>query len=107
MKFDIRPMNKYLVIDPIKEDERVGGGLLFAPGNALEKQYRMARIVAKDECDEAKGLSVGDVVLYDAIGAVNHRVANQSFTTVKVLNVLAIVKAEETFDDMELPESKR
>lgn len=91
--FYLVPMNKYLVLDPIKEDEKVGKeGIIIAPGNALEKQFRLARIAAKDNCDEANGLEVGDTVLYDHIGAVTHRVGKQSFTTVRALNVLAVVK---------------
>lgn len=91
--FYLVPMNKYLVIEPVEADERVGKeGIIIAPGNALEKQFRLARIAAKDDCDEAKGLNVGDMVLYDHIGAVTHRVGKQGFTTVKVLNVLAVVE---------------
>lgn len=96
--FELKPMNKYLVIAPHKADEKVGtAGIIFAPGNALEKQHKLGRIVALAECDEAKGLDVGMTVLYDTVGSVDHRVGNQMFTTVKVLNVLGIVseKAEE------------
>jgi co-chaperonin GroES (HSP10) len=92
---ELRPMNKYLVIDPIAEDEKIAGGLLYRPGNALEKQFRMAKVLAKDECEEARGISVGATILYDAIGSVSHRVGNQSFTTVRVLNVLAVVEQRE------------
>jgi co-chaperonin GroES (HSP10) len=88
----LKPMNKYLVIKAIKEDEKVGGGLLYAPGSALEKQHKTGKIVAIAPCDEAKDLNEGDVVLYDSIGSVDHRVGNQMFTTVKVLNVIAIVR---------------
>lgn len=91
--FDLVPLNKHIVLDPIKDDEKVGKeGIIIAPGNALEKQYRLARIVAKHDCDEARHLTVGDTVLYDAIGAVTHRIGKQSFTTVKALNVLGIVR---------------
>lgn len=95
--FELKPMNKYIVIDPLKEDERVGKeGLIIAPSNALEKQHRMARVVAKDEtCDETKNINVGDIVFYDHIGAVQGRVGNKGFTIVKVLNVLAVVSAVE------------
>jgi co-chaperonin GroES (HSP10) len=97
MQFELKPMNKYLVIDPLKEDERVGReGILVAPGNRLDKQHRMARIVAKDECDEAKHLSVGDMVFYDHIGAVEGRVGMQGFTIIKAIAVLALVEQKES-----------
>lgn len=101
--FELEPRNKYIVIDPLREDERVGSeGLIIAPGNALAKQHRMARIVAKDDCVEAKDLNVGDLIFYDHIGAVEGRVGNQGFTIVRVLNVLAVVKRK---DEVRGPET--
>jgi co-chaperonin GroES (HSP10) len=103
--FELKPANKWVVIDPVKEDERVGKeGLIIAPGNALQKQHKMARIVAKDDCDEAKNFKVGDMVFYDVIGSVEGRVGNQGFTMVRALNIMAVV-AEKTvavtkFDDI-------
>ena len=82
--FELKPMNKWVVIDPLKEDEKVGElGLIIAPGNALAKQHRMARVIAKDDCDESKGFWVGDMVLYDVIGSVETRIGNKIFTVVK------------------------
>lgn len=93
--FEISPMNKYIVIDPIKDDEKIAGGLLFAPGNLQEKQHKMGRIVSISSCEETKGLTPGQTVLYDSIGSVTHRVGNQSFTTVKAINVVALVTPKE------------
>ncbi len=89
--FELKPMNKHIIIDPVAEDEKVAGGLLYRPSNSLEKQHRMAKVLAVSQCDELGDLKVGDRVLYDAIGSVSHRVGNQSFTSVRVLNVIAIV----------------
>lgn len=95
--FELTPTNKYIVIDPLKEDEKVGKeGLIIAPGNALQKQHRMARVLAKDCCDEAKAFEVGDIVFYDHIGAVEARVGNRVYTVVKALNVLAVVSKKES-----------
>jgi co-chaperonin GroES (HSP10) len=96
--FELRPMNKHIIIDPIAEDEKIAGGLLYRPGSALGQQHRMATVVAVSKCEELGDIRVGDRVLYDTIGSISHRVGNQSFTSVKVLNVIAIVsdKAEAT-----------
>lgn len=93
--FTLKPTNKWIVIDPIKEDEKIGSGLLIAPDNRREKQHRMARIVAKDECDEAKLFQVGDLVFYDVIGSVEGRVGNKGFTMVKAINVMSVVTVAE------------
>jgi co-chaperonin GroES (HSP10) len=90
--FELKPANKWVVIDPVKEDERVGKeGLIIAPGNALQKQHKMARVIAKDDSDEAKHFKVGDLVFYDVIGSVEGRVGNQGFTMVRALNIMAVV----------------
>jgi co-chaperonin GroES (HSP10) len=94
--FELRPTNKWVVIDPVKEDERVGKeGIIIAPSNALAKQHRLAQIVAKDDCDEARSFSVGDLVFYDVIGAVEGRVGNQSFTMVSARNIMAVIRQKE------------
>lgn len=93
--YELKPLNKYAVIKPQAEDEKVGSGLLYRPGSALEKQHRMGTIVSFAPCDEAAHLQNGDTVIYDSIGSVEHRVGNQMLTTVKVLNIIATVhKAE-------------
>lgn len=94
--FDLKPTNKWVVIDPVKEDERVGKeGLIIAPGNALQKQHKMARIVALEEgSDEAKSFRIGDLVFYDVIGSVEGRVGNQGFTMIKAASILARVNAK-------------
>lgn len=86
---ELRPMNKYLVIQEVKQDTKMSNGL-YMPGN-VSSQYGTAKVLAIAECDEAKGLAVGDTVLYDTIGAVSHRVGNQSLTTIKVMNVLGVL----------------
>jgi len=97
---ELKPMNKHIVIQAIKQDEKVGGGLLYAPSNALERQHKTGKVLAIAPCEEAGDLKVGDLVLYDSIGAVDHRVGNQGFTTVRVLNVIAVIKeaADETLN---------
>ncbi len=89
---ELKPMNKNIVIQALKQDERIGSGILIAPGNALERQHKTGRVLAIAPCEEAGDLKVGDLVLYDSIGAVDHRVGNQGFTTVRVLNVIAVIK---------------
>lgn len=89
------PKNKYAWIRVIDEDQKVAGGLLYAPGN-VDKQYRLAEVLGIDsDCQESKGVSVGDKILYDALGAVSHRMGNSTYTTVKVVNILAVIETSE------------
>lgn len=95
---ELKPLNKYIVIKVIAQSEKIGEGLLYAPGNALAAQYRMATVIAVSECDETTGLEAGQTILYDTIGEVNHRVGKQTITTVLARNVIGIV------NDIEVPE---
>lgn len=89
MHHTLKPKNKYAWIEPIDEANKVG--MLYTPGN-LSNQYRLARLRAFDgSCPEAEGYTVGDTVLYDTLGAVEHRIGNRTYTTVKMLNFLAVV----------------
>lgn len=87
----LQPKNKYVWIEPIDEPNKVAGGLLYAPGN-VTNQYRIAKLLAFDgDCPEAKGYEVGQTVLYDTVGAVEHKFGPQRLTTMKIMNILAIV----------------
>lgn len=93
-KFELLPKNKHIVVENVKTDEKVGSGILYAPGN-ITNVYKVARVVAVHQCPESEGINPGDSVLYDSIGAVDHRVGNQTITTVKVLNVIGVIREKE------------
>lgn len=86
--FELKPMNKYVWIDPITAENKVG--TLFIVSHS-QNSYQLGRIRAVSECDETKGLFPGCIVLYDSLGAQAHRVGNQSMTTVKAVNIVGIV----------------
>lgn len=86
----LRPKNKYAWIKNLDQDGKVG--LLYTAPSATN-QYRLAKLLAFDtDCPEAQGYEVGQTVLYDTIGAVEHRIGNAMYTTVKILNVVSIVE---------------
>lgn len=102
--FTMKPMNKHVVIKPIDEANKVGS--LFIPGSS-SNQYRLGLIEALADCDEAKGLNVGDTVLYDTIGCVAHRVGNQTITTMKVMNIVGVISETVAVIDPSTMEIKR
>jgi hypothetical protein len=59
------------------------------------KQYKLATVEALCSTVDLPGLKVGSTILYDSLGEVSHRVGNQGFSTVKSVNVIAIVSQEE------------
>jgi co-chaperonin GroES (HSP10) len=101
IKYELLPRNKHIVVENVKTDEKIGSGVLFAPGN-MTNVYKIAKVIAVASCDETKEIQPGDNVLYDSIGAVDHRVGNQTITTVKALNVIGVVRQQpaQKFDDI-------
>ena len=90
-EFAPKPKNKHLTVKAVAKSEKVGAeGLIYAPGNMQEGQYRQGTVTAVAECEEAEteDIQVGDVILYDGYGAVDHRVGNTTVTTVPIRNVL-------------------
>lgn len=92
--FQLKPRNKHAWIKTIDEANKIGN--LFTPGN-MTNAYRLATIMAIDEeCHEAQGFEVGNIVLCDMIGVVSHRVGSQSFETCLIRNFVAIVEPKTT-----------
>lgn len=89
---ELLPKNKYVWLQPIDEAQKVGS--IYMPGN-VSNMYRLAKVMGIAECDEAKNIAVGDTVLYDTVGAVEHRIGNRMYTTVKVMNIIAVVTNKE------------
>jgi co-chaperonin GroES (HSP10) len=86
--FELKPMNKYVWLDPITAENKVGS--LYVVSHS-QNSYQLGKVRAVADCDEAKGITIGSTVLYDTLGAVNHRVGTQSITTVKVMNIVGVV----------------
>lgn len=93
--YEVKPLNKYAVIKNVPDTGKIGS--FFIPHNTTSS-YRLAELVSVADCDEAKSLSPGMMVLYDVLGAVDHRVGSQTFTTVKILNIVMIVTEKVTVE---------
>lgn len=86
--FELKPMNKHVWIETITSENKVGS--LYVVSHS-QNSYLLGRVLGFAECDETKNLKIGDTVLYDSLGAVSHRLGKQSLTTVKALNIIAVV----------------
>lgn len=91
MSIKLNPVNKHLVVQNSAVSDKLGSGLIYAAGRNDHAQFKQATIVAMAECDETKNLSVGDRILYDTIGAVEHAIEGEKFVTVKAANVIAVI----------------
>ncbi len=91
MSIRLTPMNKHLVLQNCAVSDKLGSGLIYAAGRNDHAQFRQAIVMALTACDETKHLTVGDRILYDTIGAVEHTIEGEKFVTVKAANVVSII----------------
>lgn len=86
-----KPFNKWIVMKPIDETDRIGS--LYLPGN-LANQYRRAEVVAVPDGVEAitaMGLVAGQTVFYDTVGEVRVGRGTNETILVSYLNILGAV----------------
>lgn len=86
------PFNKWIVMKPIDETDKVG--MLYLPGN-IANQYRRAIIVALPKISEVEYLAVGTVVFYDTLGEVRIGRGKDETILVSYLNVLGTISQDE------------
>lgn len=84
------PVRQWLVIEPI-EVNKVGA--LYTP-ESVQAQYRRGRIIAvpKRPTEETEGFVVDDVVVYDAVGAIQFRVNNRTFHALKGREIVGVLE---------------
>ena len=87
----MRPLNKYIILDEIKEDvKETSGGLLLAEKHREDTRYRKGKLVAVGELVEA--VKAGDVVWFDR--AAGHNIEYATGELQKVIREADIVIVE-------------
>lgn len=84
------PVRQWITVEPFEVNKV---GMLYAPETATA-QYRRGRVVdvPAKPTEETEGLTPGDVVVYDAVGAISFRVNNQTFHALKGREVVGILE---------------
>ncbi len=86
----IVPRGAWLVIEQI--DATQVGGLFVPDGDKAQYKQGIVLAVPVDPTDEAKGISVGDRVVYDIVGSINFRLANDKFVMLKAREILGKIE---------------
>ena len=89
----IKPRGHWLVIKTI-DASKVGD--LWVPDSS-KAAYKKGSIVEvpADPADEAKGLAVGDIVVFESVGAVDIRFGSSTFVMLKGREVIGTVTEDE------------
>ena len=89
----ITPRGEWLVIEPI-DASKVNG--LWVPDSG-KTAYKQGKVIAVPEVpdDKAKGITVGQLVVYDTVGVVDFNLGNKRVYMLKAREVMGDVTLEE------------
>ena len=85
----MRPVNKYIVISPLKEEMKTDSGLLLSRDDADDFRYQKAAVVK--EGTEVKCVSEGDVIYYDKSAGYSMFIENKPYTIILERDVVVVV----------------
>lgn len=86
----LRPVRQWITVEPI-EVNKVGS--LWAPDSATA-QYKRGRVVdiPTKPTEETEGYKPGEVVVYDAVGAIQLRINNKTFHAIKGREIVGVLE---------------
>ncbi len=94
----IRPLSSYILIEPIKEEEKTKAGILL-PETAEKEKSEQGKVVAvgsgrKDRAGKPipPEVRVGDRVLFTKYGPSEIKIENKDYLIAKEEDILAIIE---------------
>jgi co-chaperonin GroES (HSP10) len=86
----MKAVGKYIVIDPIKEDNKTTkGGLILAEAQREDIRYRQAEVLVVGDSVEA--LKKGDKIYYDKAAGFNIEIDNKQWKVIKEFDVVVVL----------------
>ena len=86
----MKAVGKYIVIDPIKEDNKTTkGGLILAEAQREDIRYRQAEVLVVGDSVEA--LKKGDKIYYDKSAGFNIEIDKKNWKIIKEFDVVIVL----------------
>ena len=85
----MKPINKYIVINPIKEEMKTDSGLLLSREDADGFRYQKATVVK--EGTEVKCVSEGDEIYYDKAAGHSMLISDKIYTVISERHVVVVI----------------
>jgi len=86
----MKAIGKYIVIDPIKEENtKTKGGLILADSQREDIRYRKAKIITVGS--EVKGLKKGNEIYYDKSAGFNIELEKNNYKVIKEFDVVILL----------------
>ena len=86
----MKAVGKYIVIDPVKEDNiKTQGGLILGEQQREDIRYRRAKVV--EPGSDVDVLKKGDEIYYDRSSGFNIELNNKEYKVIKEFDVVVIL----------------
>ena len=86
----MKAVGKYIVIDPVKEDNvKTQGGLILGEQQREDIRYRRAKVV--EPGSDVDVLKAGDEIYYDRSSGFNIELNNKEYKVIKEFDVVVIL----------------
>tara|TARA_R100000742_G_C4165998_1_gene5912 strand:+ start:35 stop:295 length:261 start_codon:yes stop_codon:yes gene_type:complete len=86
----MRAVGKYIVIDPIKEENKVTeGGLILGEAQREDVRYRQAEVLVVG--GSVEGLKKGDKIYYDKGSGFNIEIKGINYKVIKEFDVVVVL----------------
>ena len=86
----MKAVGKYIVIDPVKEDNvKTQGGLILGEQQREDIRYRRAKVIKPGS--DVQVLNIGDEVYYDKAAGFNIEINKEPYKVIKEHDVVIIL----------------
>ena|SRR3990167_2764602 len=88
---NIEPLNEYLVVEVIKNENEGGAGGVLLPDSHKKEEYGVGRVLA---VDSGCSIDIGDKVVFDKYLLISVKIEGEELKFLKFTDVLGIIKEE-------------
>lgn len=85
----MKPVNKYILIDPITEEVKTNSGLLLSSDDKNQFRYKKANVV--ETSDLVETIKKGDEIYYDKAQAHEVIIADNSYVVIQERDVVVVL----------------
>jgi|TARA_R110002012_G_scaffold258867_1_gene439972 chaperonin GroES len=85
----MRPIGKYIVINPIKEEVKTKGGLLLSADDVDGIRYKKAAVV--ESGSDVDVINKGDTIYYDSNTGYSMFIEDEQYTIIREHDVVVVV----------------
>jgi len=85
----MKPVNKYILIDPITEEVKTNSGLLLSSDDKNQFRYKKANVV--ETSDLVETIKKGDLIYYDKAQAHEVIIKDASYVVIQERDVVVVL----------------